>query len=201
MIVGELGNFISYAFAPASVVAPLGTVRVGFIFIASPRITHLHQVCFNSKLLLCSVDAERKSPQGRRDINYWSYVLRQGQSDLFGVGLAILGAITVVLSASPSDTRLDPEGLIHAISQTAFIILGSVYGVGATILVGLSSQPAGSDHVYIDVGACALFGGFTVLATKATSSLITLEGGNVVKEWIIYPVLAVSSFYKPIRSE
>ncbi len=27
MNVGELGNFISYAFAPASVVAPLGTVN------------------------------------------------------------------------------------------------------------------------------------------------------------------------------
>lgn len=26
MNVGEVGNFISYAFAPASVVAPLGTV-------------------------------------------------------------------------------------------------------------------------------------------------------------------------------
>lgn len=26
MNIGELGNFISYAFAPASVVAPLGTV-------------------------------------------------------------------------------------------------------------------------------------------------------------------------------
>lgn len=26
MNVGEIGNFISYAFAPASVVAPLGTV-------------------------------------------------------------------------------------------------------------------------------------------------------------------------------
>jgi hypothetical protein len=27
MNIGELGNFISYAFAPASVVAPLGTVK------------------------------------------------------------------------------------------------------------------------------------------------------------------------------
>lgn len=27
MNIGEIGNFISYAFAPASVVAPLGTVR------------------------------------------------------------------------------------------------------------------------------------------------------------------------------
>lgn len=28
MNVGETGNFISYAFAPASVVAPLGTVGI-----------------------------------------------------------------------------------------------------------------------------------------------------------------------------
>lgn len=31
MNVGELGNFISYAFAPASVVAPLGTVSRYFL--------------------------------------------------------------------------------------------------------------------------------------------------------------------------
>lgn len=30
MNIGEMGNFISYAFAPASVVAPLGTVRFSF---------------------------------------------------------------------------------------------------------------------------------------------------------------------------
>jgi hypothetical protein len=31
MNVGETGNFISYAFAPASVVAPLGTVVTFYI--------------------------------------------------------------------------------------------------------------------------------------------------------------------------
>ena len=31
MNVGETGNFISYAFAPASVVAPLGTVVAFYI--------------------------------------------------------------------------------------------------------------------------------------------------------------------------
>lgn len=103
--------------------------------------------------------------------------------------------MTVVLSANPSDTRLDPEGLVHALCKTAFIVLACIYAGGATIFVGLSSRPVGNEHVYIDVGACALFGGFTVLATKATSSLITLEGGNVVKEWITYPVLAVRSLY------
>lgn len=33
MNVGELGNFTSYAFAPASVVAPLGTVSSTFGFV------------------------------------------------------------------------------------------------------------------------------------------------------------------------
>ena len=32
MNIGEMGNFISYAFAPASVVAPLGTVRAMITF-------------------------------------------------------------------------------------------------------------------------------------------------------------------------
>ncbi len=31
MNVGETGNFISYAFAPASVVAPLGTVMIFYL--------------------------------------------------------------------------------------------------------------------------------------------------------------------------
>lgn len=31
MNIGEMGNFISYGFAPASVVAPLGTVRIFFL--------------------------------------------------------------------------------------------------------------------------------------------------------------------------
>ncbi len=36
MNLGEMGNFISYAFAPASVVAPLGTVCI------LPLITSVH---------------------------------------------------------------------------------------------------------------------------------------------------------------
>ena len=41
MNVGELGNFISYAFAPASVVAPLGTVSgIGVGPIAKDALIH-----------------------------------------------------------------------------------------------------------------------------------------------------------------
>lgn len=121
--------------------------------------------------------------------------------DLFGVALSILGAVTVVLSANPSDTRLTPAGLLEAIKQPIFIVLTSVYVSGVIMLVWLSSQKIGREHVFVDVGACALFGGFTVLSTKAFSSMLTLEWWGVVSEWITYPILVVSVLlHKPLTS-
>ncbi|KAI0370160.1 DUF803-domain-containing protein [Pilatotrama ljubarskyi] len=157
MNVGELGNFISYAFAPASVVAPLGT----FALIAN---------CIFAPLMLGE---------------------RFRKRDFLGIVIAIIGAVTVVLSANPSDTRLDPDGLIKAIRQRAFEVYAIVYIVGMFILSGLSEGPAGKRWVYIDVGLCALFGGFTVLSTKAISTLLTLEWLEIFKEWITYPVIAI----------
>ncbi|KZT72698.1 DUF803-domain-containing protein [Daedalea quercina L-15889] len=157
MNIGELGNFISYAFAPASVVAPLGT----FALIAN---------CFFAPLMLKE---------------------RFRKRDFLGILLAIVGAITVVLSANTSDVRLDPDALIHAIIQRPFIIYASIYIAGAFIMSILSERAVGKRHVYIDVGLCALFGGFTVLATKAFSTLLTLEAFEMFAQWITYPVLLV----------
>ncbi len=72
MSLGEAGNFLSYGYAPASVVAPLGTVAL----IAN---------CGLSPLML----GERF--KGR---------------DLVGVGLAVVGAVTVVLSGKGRDMRV-----------------------------------------------------------------------------------------------
>ena len=35
-------------------------------------------------------------------------------------------------------------------------------------------------------------GGFTVLSTKAVSTLLTTRGFDMFKEWMTYPALAVS---------
>ncbi|KAI0650140.1 DUF803-domain-containing protein [Trametes meyenii] len=156
MNIGEVGNFISYAFAPASVVAPLGT----FALIAN---------CIFAPLMLGE---------------------RFRKRDFIGIMIAIIGAVTVVLSANPSDTRLDPRSLIEAITQRPFEIYAIVYAVGIFVLSGLSAGSAGKRWVYIDVGLCALFGGFTVLSTKAVSTLLTLEWFEIFKEWITYPVIA-----------
>lgn len=74
--------------------------------------------------------------------------------------VAIVGAVTVVLSANPSDVQLDPEGLIRAFSQRPFLIYSIVYIVGAIILSGLSESEFGKRHVFVDVGLCGLFGMF-----------------------------------------
>ncbi|KAF8138656.1 magnesium transporter NIPA-domain-containing protein [Boletus edulis] len=162
MNIGETGNFISYAFAPASVVAPLGT----FALVAN---------CFFAPLLL----NERFRPR-----------------DIFGILLAVIGATTVVLSSPSSDGPppvLTPDALVEAVTQRPFVIFSIVYLVAAAILGCLSQGSLGRRVVVVDVGLCALFGkcGFTVLATKAISTLLTKEWVNIVAEWITYPVLAV----------
>lgn len=63
MNVGETGNFISYAFAPASVVAPLGTV-IFLLPTCGLDLTPL-PVCFDSQLSLCSIASPRAAPQSK----------------------------------------------------------------------------------------------------------------------------------------
>ncbi|KIO12804.1 hypothetical protein M404DRAFT_993776 [Pisolithus tinctorius Marx 270] len=160
MNLGEVGNFISYAFAPASIVAPLGM----FALVAN---------CFFAPLMLKE---------------------RFRSRDLLGILLAIMGASTVVLSSPSSDGAAPPlteHELLKAISQQSFMIFSIIYLALAIILGGISEGPIGKQIVIVDVGLCAIFGGFTVLATKAISTLLTKEWGKMFTQWITYPILAV----------
>lgn len=80
--------------------------------------------------------------------------------DILGMLIAVIGAATVVLSSNASDTRLDPDALLNAISQTPFIVYACVYVVGMIVLSILSEGSAGKQWVFVDVGLCALFGGY-----------------------------------------
>ncbi|KAL0581992.1 hypothetical protein V5O48_000050 [Marasmius crinis-equi] len=157
MNVGEMGNFISYAWAPASVVAPLGT----FALIAN---------CLFAPLILGE---------------------RFRKRDLLGIMIAIIGAVTVVLASNASSDRLNPDELVKAISQIPFIVYSCMYLVGIAVLATLSQGPMGQEYVLVDVGLCALFGGFTVLSTKAVSTLLTMQWSQVFTKFITYPVMLV----------
>jgi len=103
---------------------------------------------------------------------------------------------------------LSPEKLLQAISQRAFLLFSVIYAVSASILIGLSEGSAGRRWVLVDVGLCALFGaqqtafhesedrtcrsgGFTVLSTKAISTLLTTHGFDMLKLWMTYPIFLV----------
>ncbi|GAK64072.1 DUF803 domain membrane protein [Moesziomyces antarcticus] len=151
MTVGEAGNFISYGFAPASLVAPLGAVALLSNVIISP-------------ILL----GERFKP-----------------SDIGGILLAIIGAVTVVFSSKQNDVRLDPTQLLQAIKRLEFVIYSAVSVSSGVLLAFLSTTSLGDRWVLIDVGTCAIFGGFTVLSTKGISSLIS--GGQPI-EALKFPI-------------
>lgn len=79
----------------------------------------------------------------------------------------------MVFSSKQSDTLLDPQQLLRAVSRTEFI----AYCITSCLLTGLLTWTSftryGDRFVLVDVGVCALFGGFTVLSTKGLSSLLT----------------------------
>jgi len=60
----------------------------------------------------------------------------------------------------------------------------------------LSESQYGERLIGIDIGVCALFGGYTVLSTKALSSLLSTIFVSVFKKpigWILVAVLAGTS--------
>ncbi|WVQ66201.1 uncharacterized protein L199_004380 [Kwoniella botswanensis] len=137
--IGEGGNFLSYGFAPASVVAPLGTVAL----IAN---------CIFAPLILREKFHKR---------------------ELFGMALAIIGAITVVWSSNGSNPRLNPSQLIAALKRLPFIIYTLITVLLLITLIILSNTSYGHRYLLVDIGVCTLFGGYTVLSTKALSSLLS----------------------------
>ena len=61
-----------------------------------------------------------------------------------------------------------------------------------TILVLLSrSVRFGARFIGIDIGVCALFGGYTVLSTKALSSLLSTMFLSAFEWWITWVLVAV----------
>ncbi|GFZ48149.1 hypothetical protein JCM24511_05897 [Saitozyma sp. JCM 24511] len=161
--VGEGGNFLSYGFAPASVVAPLGTVAL----VAN---------CLFAPLIL----RERFRPR-----------------ELVGVALAILGAVTVVYASNDTNPRLDPAQLVAALRETPFIVYTVLNIALALLLAILSRSPRlGGRWIGIDVGVCALFGGYTVLSTKALSSFLSsmfLAAFAYPITWVLVGVLVGTS--------
>ncbi|KAG0370277.1 magnesium transporter NIPA-domain-containing protein [Gamsiella multidivaricata] len=94
--------------------------------------------------------------------------------DLVGIVIAIIGTIVVVINSKESEIKLTPEAVVAALLQTQFIVYFIVCCVLVTVLISLSDT-IGSEYIFIDLSVVAIFGGYTVLATKGISSLLSLS--------------------------
>ncbi|GBC20213.2 DUF803-domain-containing protein [Rhizophagus irregularis DAOM 181602=DAOM 197198] len=128
MIIGELGNFMAYAFAPAS--------------------------------------------------------------DLMGIFIAIIGAVVVVVNSKSDEVKLTPEAIWTAIKETQFIIYFIITVTLAIFLMYLSDK-IGHKTCFVDLSLVAIFGGYTVLATKSLSSMLTMKFVAMFTYSITYLILIV----------
>ncbi|KAK0384841.1 hypothetical protein NLU13_7319 [Sarocladium strictum] len=135
---GEMGNFLAYGFAPASIVSPLGVVALISNCIIAPLMFH----------------------ESFRARDFW------------GVVIAVGGVVTVVLSANQEETKLDPHAVWDAITALAFEIYMAVT-VTLIIVLMWASPRYGKQTILIDLGLVGLFGGYTALATKGVSSMLS----------------------------
>jgi len=113
--------------------------------------------------------------------------------DAVGVVIAVAGCVTVVLSASDSNPRLDPDIIWDLITTWEFETYLGVT-VGLIIVLLFASNKYGHKSILIDIGLVGLFGGYTALSTKGIASLLSNKIWKVITFPITYLLLAVLVF-------
>ncbi|KAF9135943.1 hypothetical protein BGW39_009917 [Mortierella sp. 14UC] len=94
--------------------------------------------------------------------------------DLLGIVIAIIGTVVVVVNSKENEIKLTPETMAAALLQTQFLVYFIISSVALGVLISLSDT-IGSEYIFIDLSIVAIFGGYTVLATKGVSSLLSLS--------------------------
>lgn len=178
---GELGNFLAYGFAPASIVSPLGVVALISNCIIAP-------IFFNETFR---------------------------QRDFYGVVIAVGGVITVVLSANQEETKLDPNDVWRHITTIEFEVYLAVT-ISLIAILMWASPRYGTQTILIDLGLVGLFGtpqepnpsvypmvrplippcagGYTALATKGVSSMLSSTLWRVFTTPVSYVLILILIF-------
>lgn len=157
MCLGEVGNFLAYGFAPASIVSPLGVVAMISNCVIAP------------------------------------FMLKEKfrKRDLWGVIIAIAGAVVVVMSAKSSEEKIGPHEIWVMITRWEFELY---LGISAALIIALMwvSRKYGSRSILIDVGLVALFG---------RSSLVCIMLLLILNRWVycfVYKGCLLDSVVYPV---
>ena len=113
------------------------------------------------------------------------------QNNLIGIALAVLGTIMIVLASTSTDEPvISPDKLLELMARWPFVIYVLIT---VMLMVFLTSSSPKYGHKYIlwDLGLVAVYGGYTVLSTKALSSLLHLPFSILVTHFITYFLVAI----------
>lgn len=161
MVVGETGNFLAYAYAPATLVAPLGAVTV----VSNCIIAH--------------------------------YVLKESvrKRNIFGVVLALIGAVFIVTYAPDSQKQLTMELLEQYMMEPSFIVFIICILLSIAALFMLDDYYK-KKYVVFYILICSLCGSLTVMCVKGVSTalILTISGQanpfSSLLPWLMCAVLA-----------
>ena len=110
--------------------------------------------------------------------------------DGLGVVIAVMGCVTIVMSASTSNPKLDPDKIWSLITRWEFETYLAITVVLILVLMWASNR-FGDKSILIDLGLMGLFGGYTALSTKGVASLLSNSVWRVVTFPITYLLVAV----------
>ncbi|KAJ3392052.1 hypothetical protein HDU92_008650 [Lobulomyces angularis] len=117
---------------------------------------------------------------------------RLRRRDVIGILVAIFGTVTIVAVSSQTDEpSLTPDDIIIAIMQLKFLIYFLGTFLLGVILFRLSRSSFGQKYIFVDLSLVAICGGYTVLSTKAISSLINLTFFDMFTHPITYLMLFI----------
>ncbi|KAG5301074.1 DUF803 domain-containing protein [Histoplasma ohiense] len=115
------------------------------------------------------------------------------QRDLLGVLVSIAGAVTIVLSAKTSETKIGPGEIWGMITTWEFeLYLGLT--IALILVLMWASYKYGRKSILIDLGLVGLFGGYTALSTKGVASLLSFTLWHVITFPITYALVAILVF-------
>ncbi|XP_073650280.1 NIPA-like protein 3 isoform X12 [Tursiops truncatus] len=165
MLLGELGVFASYAFAPLSLIVPLSAVSViasaiiGIIFIK-----------------------EKWKPKD---------FLRRYILSFVGCGLAIVGTYLLVTFAPNSHEKMTGENIIRHLVSWPFLLYMLVEIILFCLLLYFYKE-RNANNIVVILLLVALLGSMTVVTVKAVAGMLVLSiQGNLQLDYPIFYVMLV----------
>jgi hypothetical protein len=107
---------------------------------------------------------------------------------LLGIGLAISGTLLIVFFSDSESKVLTPDAILLAFGRIQTL----AFAIATTVLIAVCTVIARKFKIVaVDIALVALYGGYTVISTKALSSMLTGAINKVFTSWLTYVTIIV----------